>query len=337
MKVQTIRRLPSFPKKKSTFISVAIACAAGSLLLGSCQDPFNSEPDQAGGKGGPNELTVSLAVVAGTYTLQAVHSGKCVDVSAANTADGANIQQWSCNGSKAQQWSVKDLGGGAQELRAVHSGKCADVAAWSMSDGGNIHQWSCNGQNNQKWQLVNIGSGEFQIKSVHSGKCFDVAGAGKADGTNILQWACGSSGHKKFKLVPVGTSITPLRKSSLTWFESYPDPGSTECLEFNGCTWAGQFAALDGKQPESWVRANNIAAVHERDFAKYKLKTLRLTQGSRQIDVKVYDMCSDSDCNGCCTKNAAATGFLIDVEKYTAERFGTREGTVDWTCLDCTP
>jgi hypothetical protein len=130
---------------------------------------------------------------------------------------------------------------------------------------------------------------------------------------------------------------TASRKANLTWFESYPDPGSEECVVYNGCTWAGQFAALDGKQPESWVKANNICAVHERDFAKYKLKTLRLVQGNKSIDVKVYDMCSDSDCDGCCTKNAASAGFLIDVEKYTAERFGTRDGVVDWTCIDCTP
>lgn len=92
---------------------------------------------------------------------------------------------------------------------------------------------------------------------------------------------------------------------------------------------------MNGTQPESWVKANNIAAVHEKDFAKYKLKTLRLVQGAKTIDVKVYDMCSDKDCDGCCTENAGSLGFLIDVEKYTAERFGTRDG-VDWTCIDCT-
>jgi len=75
--------------------------------------------------------------------------------------------------------------------------------------------------------------------------------------------------------------------------------------------------------------------VHAKDFAKYKLKTLRLKQGSRQIDVKVYDMCSDSDCSGCCTANSKQTGFLIDIESYTAQRFGTSSGIVDWACLDC--
>ena len=81
--------------------------------------------------------------------------------------------------------------------------------------------------------------------------------------------------------------------------------------------------------------SRNIAAVHSRDANEFQLKTLRIKQGTRQIDVKVYDMCADSDCNGCCTQNANPTGFLIDIEKYTMQRFGSGDGIVDWTCLDC--
>lgn len=125
------------------------------------------------------------------------------------------------------------------------------------------------------------------------------------------------------------------RTANLTNFTSYPDPGSEECIKYSGCEWAGQFAALSSKMPESWVSANNIAAVHSKDFAKYKLKTLRLRQGTKQIDVKVYDECADSDCSGCCTANSKSTGFLIDIESYTAARFGTSDGIVEWVCLDC--
>ena len=39
--------------------------------------------------------------------------------------------------------------------------------------------------------------------------------------------------------------------------------------------------------------------------------------------------------NGCCTANAQPSGFLIDVEENTKERFGSGSGTVEWTCLDC--
>ena len=56
-----------------------------------------------------------------------------------------------------------------------------------------------------------------------------------------------------------------------------------------------------------------------------------------EIDATVYDECADSDCNGCCTENAHANGldFLIDIEKYTMQRFGSGDGIVDWMCLDC--
>lgn len=131
------------------------------------------------------------------------------------------------------------------------------------------------------------------------------------------------------------TSTVVWRKANLTNFESYPDPGSEECIRFNGCQWAGYFAFVDEKQSESWVKANNIVAVHSKDAGKYKLKTLRIRQGSNQLDVKVYDMCSDSDCDGCCTENCRETGFLIDIEKYTMQRFGSGDGIVEWTCLDC--
>lgn len=135
--------------------------------------------------------------------------------------------------------------------------------------------------------------------------------------------------------VDSGVVSSAWRKANLTYYTSYPDPGSEECIKYSGCEWAGQFAALSSKMPESWVAANNIASVHSKDFATYKLKTLRLRQGDKQIDVKVYDECADSDCSGCCTANSKSTGFLIDLESYTAARFGTNSGIVEWVCLDC--
>jgi len=127
-------------------------------------------------------------------------------------------------------------------------------------------------------------------------------------------------------------------KANLTNYESYPDPGSPECIEYNGCLWAGQFAFVSGVKPESWVKANNIISVHSKDAAKYKLKTLRIRQGNKTIDAKVYDRCSDDDCeDNCCTVNATQNGlnFLIDIEKYTMWRFGSGDGIVEWRCLDC--
>ncbi len=125
------------------------------------------------------------------------------------------------------------------------------------------------------------------------------------------------------------------KKANMTNYTSYPDPDSEECLKYNGCAWAGMFAALPEKQTEEWVRAHNIVAVHEKHFEKYKLKTLRLRKHEREIDVVVYDMCSNTDCDGCCSANSRETGFLIDVESYTLKRFGVGDGVIEWACLDC--
>ena len=129
---------------------------------------------------------------------------------------------------------------------------------------------------------------------------------------------------------------TVWHQANLTWYTSWPEPGSEECIEYNGCTWAGYFAGVEGQMTEEWVSQHNIIAVHEKDFEKYKLKTFRLRMNGSTIDAVVYDMCSDSDCDGCCTENAGEIGFLIDIEKYTRERFdGNGDGVVEWTCLDC--
>lgn len=129
---------------------------------------------------------------------------------------------------------------------------------------------------------------------------------------------------------------TVWNKANLTWYTSWPEPGSEECEDYNGCTWAGWFAGLEDQQTEEWVSEHNIIAVHEKDWDTYKLKTFRLRKNGHTIDAVVYDMCSDSDCDDCCTKNAGKVGFLIDIESYTRARFNNYgSGIVEWTCLDC--
>jgi hypothetical protein len=131
-------------------------------------------------------------------------------------------------------------------------------------------------------------------------------------------------------------AATPWKKANLTYFESYPT-SQDECDNYNGCYWAGRFAYVNGKKSKSWVAARNIVAVHQKDGPKYKLKTIRLKRGSKTIDAVVYDICADSDCNGCCTRNANKGGhkFLLDLEVHTADRFGHKSGTVDWQCTTC--
>ena len=146
-----------------------------------------------------------------------------------------------------------------------------------------------------------------------------------------------SSAVESVAVEPVADTVW--NKANLTWYISWPDPGSEECVVYNGCEWAGYFAGLPDQQTEEWVSEHNIISIHEKDWGKYKLKTFRLRQNGRTIDATVYDKCADSDCEGCCTQNAGELGFLIDIESYTCERLsGSKDGcdgVVEWTCLDC--
>ncbi|MDB5103555.1 MAG: putative exported protein [Fibrobacteres bacterium] len=302
---------------KSLASAAAIALLAAPMFLAGC---LNS----AAPGDGPvvqSELSTAYAV---TFTREAEDAVLTGAVKASNRAGytGSGFVDYIASAGESIRWTVNVAAAGKYGLKIRYANGGYSSRPLAIQVNGTTVQSSLAFPPTGSWTSWTTVSLDANL----------IAG-----NNTVLASSIGYSGGNVDNLTVSGPVVVDgtTRKANLTWFTSYPDPGSEECIEYNGCQWAGYFAGVDGKQPESWVKANNIAAVHERDFAKYRLKTLRLTQGTKTIDVKVYDMCSDSDCNGCCTKNAAATGFLIDVEKYTAERFGTNEGTVDWKCLDC--
>jgi hypothetical protein len=122
------------------------------------------------------------------------------------------------------------------------------------------------------------------------------------------------------------------KSANKTNYTSYPDPGSEECVKYNGCMWAGQFAACDGKKTEDWVSKHAIVAAFP-DFQQLELHDLCLRSGSKTIVVTVLDTCGDSDCDGCCTENKGNADELIDVESYTDQRWGVDDGRIEWADL----
>jgi hypothetical protein len=122
------------------------------------------------------------------------------------------------------------------------------------------------------------------------------------------------------------------RTANKTTYTSYPDPGSEECVKYNGCTWAGQFSACRSKQTEKWVAEHDIVAAFP-DFATLKLHDLCLRARGKTIVVTVYDTCADSDCAGCCTENRGKAEQLIDIEHYTDARWGVGDGPIEWADL----
>ncbi|KAF4407732.1 MULTISPECIES: RICIN domain-containing protein [Streptomyces] len=122
--------------------------------------------------------------------LQTHHSGKCLDVANASTADGAFVQQWRCYSTANQNWNFTSVGDGYYTVSADHSDKCLDVAEASVADGGTVHQWRCYTTPNQEWRLVQRPNGYFTLVARHSGKCLEVTAGNIYDGAGVVQQTC---------------------------------------------------------------------------------------------------------------------------------------------------
>lgn len=278
------------------------------------------------------EVQISSQIIPVIYTYKqgfAWNSGKWEQktVSCANTKNG-----WCVGEAKM---SVDNLSAGSEYFVAMYT--CQKIG----------RQWKCGCRDkicaNSYWQLQsfkldkiatnsnlsNSNSSSTSYSGSSSNSSSSSSTSANATSTNSTNSTNSTSTNA------TSTSATDWKKANSTWYTSHPDAGSEECIKYNGCKWAGMFAGVNGKKSESWVKAHNIVAVHSKFFSQYNGKWLILRNPStgKELDVQVLDMCSDNDCDGCCTRNMQNTGFLIDLEKYTAERFfgsASRNAVIDW-------
>ncbi|WNM37244.1 lectin [Micromonospora halotolerans] len=117
-------------------------------------------------------------------------AGKCLDVRGGATADGTQIQLYTCNGSTAQTWTVTPN----STVRAL--GKCLDVSGGGSADGTKIQLWTCNGTGAQNWSAQADGT----LRNPQSGKCLDVSGNNSADSTPVHLWTCTGAANQKWTL-----------------------------------------------------------------------------------------------------------------------------------------
>ncbi|MGC9670076.1 ricin-type beta-trefoil lectin domain protein [Planosporangium sp. 12N6] len=145
---------------------------------------------------GAFSVTAALAATTGPIV---GYGGKCVDVAGANSANGTQVQLYTCNGTGAQAWSVGNSDGSIQTL-----GKCLDVTAAGTADGTKVQLYDCNGTNAQKWTSAN-----GQLINTGSGKCLDATGVSSADGTPLQIWTCTGGANQQWTLPGGGTTPPP--------------------------------------------------------------------------------------------------------------------------------
>jgi len=193
--------------------------------------------------GGANQQWRFVDKGNGWYELHPMHAlGKCLDVNGASSADGAKIQIYTCNGTGAQLFTLRQAAGtvtGATvnttnwyQLINKSSNKAVDVSTGTATNGSIVHQWTSHTGNNQKWQFVNRGSnnGPFYevLSRTGSNQALDVKGVGTADGTQIQTWGYAGGANQQWRFVDKGNG----------WYELHPMHALGKCLDVNGASSA---------------------------------------------------------------------------------------------------
>lgn len=148
----------------------------------------------------------SSSNLAGGSELKALHSGKCMDVYFASTADGAIVHQYACTGGSNQRFTLESQGGGKYRLKANHSGKCLAVTGGSSSEGAQLEQRSCNASNAQMFYVTDKGNQQFEIKNVASNRCMDVRYWSQDNFAVAQQSGCHGGNNQRFIMTGVGSS-----------------------------------------------------------------------------------------------------------------------------------
>jgi len=166
---------------------------ASEALLFDGGDVGLGQDGQGGGDANPetntDTNTAAGIVPDGTYRVIARHSGKALDVYGEATAEGSNVDQWTYDGGKNQQWAFRHLGANVYEIIGVQSSKALEVATTSAADDTNVDIRTYTGAANQKWKISAADVGYYRMTPVSSGgSALDVSSVSLSNGANVHQW-----------------------------------------------------------------------------------------------------------------------------------------------------
>lgn len=113
-------------------------------------------------------------------------SRKVWDVAGGSSSNGANVQMYDSNMTKAQRWLVHADADGFLTFENVGSGLVLDVSGGKAESGRNVQQYVANGTRAQKWIAVKGVNGGLTIHSaLDYDYVLDVTGGSSANGANV--------------------------------------------------------------------------------------------------------------------------------------------------------
>ena len=197
----------------------------------------------------PPDVSGGRTVDDGLYVVRNAGSGKVLDVACGSVAAGANVQQYSANGTAAQKFLVEYDGEGFYTLVNLKSGLPLEVQEAFPVASTNVRQGASVSGDAQKWAISESGDGAYTLTSKATGLVLDVADGSSANGANVQACAANGSAAQRFS------------------FESAKGPKAVEDGEYAVFSLLGSSMALDVADGSSangaaiqLYRANGTAA-----------------------------------------------------------------------------
>jgi hypothetical protein len=144
-------------------------------------------PNRGGGTGwGLSEFEAYAKPV---FKIVNVNSNKLLAVENASQVSGAQVQQYSDNGTRDHLWELVDAGNGYYLIRNLNSNLLLGVDGMSTADSALIKQAVDNGTADHRWQFIDAGvNGEYKIRNKHSGRLLGVDQMKTTDSANVVQF-----------------------------------------------------------------------------------------------------------------------------------------------------
>lgn len=157
-----------------------------------------------GGTQGPPQNPGPLSPTA-WYSVANKATSKCVDARGAASTNGTVIQQFTCNGTNAQQFQFQPTSGNFTRVdNRNNPAEVIDVTGVSTADNAGLQLWTYGGGNNQQWQPVAESGGSYHFVSRNTGKCLTVPNGSTADSVQLVQLTCDGSAAQSFNANVMG-------------------------------------------------------------------------------------------------------------------------------------
>lgn len=129
-----------------------------------------------------------------TYPIYNSNSGLCLDDYHSIVADGNKIDQYACNGSRAQTWAVDQVGTDSATGDAIVAilsdldfNAVVEIPSSSKTAGTAADLWAWDGTYTQEW-VLNDNQGLLTFRNVNSGMYLEVAQSSQSSGATVDQW-----------------------------------------------------------------------------------------------------------------------------------------------------